>query len=186
MAADVLGGVASEVRACELCPLHESRKNAVPGDGPADAAVVIVGEAPGANEDERGLPFVGAAGKNLEGLLAMAGLSRADVFITNTVKCRPPANRKPRRDELDSCHPYLRRQLEAVRPRLVVLLGGTALKEFFPSGSLSSMHGKVARKGDYQFLPTYHPASVMYNRSLTPVLEGDFVQIGRAVSKRSD
>jgi uracil-DNA glycosylase len=180
LAGGPLEQIAAEVRVCALCPLHESRTNAVPGEGPAGARVVIVGEAPGANEDQQGRPFVGAAGKNLEKMLEKAGLSRTDVFITNTVKCRPPSNRRPKRDELDSCHPYLRRQLEAIRPTLVVLLGDAALKEFFPTGALSSMHGKVAKKGDLRVFPTYHPASVIYNRSLTSVLDEDFAKMGEA------
>ncbi len=102
--------LAAEIRVCVKCPLHSSRTNAVPGEGPAGARVVVVGEGPGRNEDEQGRPFVGAAGQNLDGLLSEAGLSRGDVFITNAVKCRPPENRRPARVELDSCHPYLRRQ----------------------------------------------------------------------------
>src|SRR5271155_3559954 len=115
--------LATEIRSCIKCPLHLSRKNAVPGEGPSDASVMIVGEAPGRNEDEQGRPFVGAAGRNLDDLLSEAGVSRGSVFITNTVKCRPPANRRPARSELDTCHPYLRRQIEAIVPKVIVLLG---------------------------------------------------------------
>lgn len=177
MAQGLLDSISEEVRVCRLCPLHKSRKHAVPGEGPPEAAVFIVGEAPGANEDEQGRPFVGAAGKNLDRMLEKAGLTRAEVFITNTVKCRPPSNRRPRRDELDSCHPYLRRQLEALRPRLVVLLGDTALKEFFPSASLPGLHGQVLKRGPFSMLATYHPASVIYNPALAAVLEQDCVRI---------
>lgn len=173
--------VAEEVRSCTRCPLHESRRNAVPGEGPSDASVVVVGEAPGRNEDERGLPFVGAAGANLDRLLAEAGLSRGSVFITNAVKCRPPANRRPARAELDSCHPYLRRQLEAISPKVVVLLGDTALKEVFPGVSLAGAHGSPLRRGSAEYFPTYHPASTIYNPSLERTLREDFRKLGALV-----
>ncbi len=165
------------MRSCEKCPLHLSRTNAVPGEGPADALVVIVGEAPGRNEDEQGRPFVGAAGANLDGLLHDAGLSRGSVFITNAVKCRPPSNRRPARGELDSCHPYLRRQIEAISPRVVVLLGDTATKEFFPEVTLSRGHGSAVRRGSVDYLPTYHPASIIYNPSLERALRDDFAKL---------
>ncbi|MGA2198900.1 MAG: uracil-DNA glycosylase, partial [Nitrososphaerales archaeon] len=154
------------------------RTNAVPGEGPTGALVMIVGEAPGRNEDEQGRPFVGAAGQNLDDLLLVAGLSRDSVFITNCVKCRPPANRRPTRGELDACHPYVRRQIEAISPRMVVLLGDTALKEFFPENSLGSSHGTSIKRGGVEYYPSYHPASVIYNPSLKEVLRTDFRKLG--------
>jgi len=172
--------VASEVRACTRCPLHSTRKNAVPGEG-ARGGVMIVGEGPGRNEDEQGLPFVGAAGHNLDGLLAEAGLSRPSVFITNAVKCRPPENRRPMRGELDACHPFLRRQVEAVSPKVVVLLGDTALKEFFPDSTLGRAHGTTITRGGLLFFPSYHPASVIYNPSLKEVVKSDFRKLGEIV-----
>jgi DNA polymerase len=174
-------GLAAEVRSCTKCPLHSSRTNAVPGEGPSGALVVIVGEAPGRNEDEQGRPFVGAAGQNLDDLLSVAGLSRDSVFITNCVKCRPPANRRPARAELDACHPYVRRQIEAISPSMVVLLGDTALKEFFPENSLGGSHGTSMKRGGVEFYPTYHPASVIYNPSLREVLRADFRKLGSLV-----
>jgi len=170
--------LASEIRSCVRCPLHLSRKNAVPGEGPSDASMMIVGEAPGRNEDEQGRPFVGAAGRNLDDLLSEAGVSRDSAFITNTVKCRPPANRRPARNELDTCHPYLRRQVEAIVPKVIVLLGDAALKEFFPESSLGQAHGKPVKRGSMLFFPTYHPASVIYNPSLKEVLKDDFRKLG--------
>lgn len=177
--------VAEEVRICVKCRLSESRTNAVPGEGPSHARVMIVGEGPGGNEDKQGRPFVGAAGKNLERLLEKAGLTRSDVFITNTVKCRPPANRRPRKDELEACHPYLRRQIETLKPRLIVLLGDTALKEFFPDSGLSQLHGRVTKRGDMVFFPTYHPASMIYNQSLALTLDEDFSRLGEALQATS-
>jgi uracil-DNA glycosylase family 4 len=174
MSEDALWRIASEVKVCEKCPLHLGRKNAVPGEGDVGASVVVIGEGPGANEDEQGRPFVGSAGKNLDALLSLGGVARKEVFITNTVKCRPPDNRRPRNEELDACYPYLRRQLEAIRPSVVVLLGDTALKEFFPDRSLGEAHGRVLKRNDVSFFPTYHPASMIYNRSLSKTLEEDF------------
>jgi uracil-DNA glycosylase len=173
--------IASEIRECVKCPLHESRKNAVPGEGPEGATVVFIGEGPGANEDEQGRPFVGSAGHNLDSLLSRAGLARKDVFITNVVKCRPPGNRRPLRNELDACHPYLRRQLEIIRPKLVVLLGDAALKEFFPDGTLAVLHGRATKRGELTFVPMYHPASVIYNRALGATLDEDFARLGELV-----
>ncbi|MDA4113563.1 MAG: uracil-DNA glycosylase [Thaumarchaeota archaeon] len=174
----VLQELAREIRSCVKCPLHLSRRNAVPGEGPSDATLMIIGEAPGRNEDEQGRPFVGAAGRNLDDLLSEAGVSRDSVFITNTVKCRPPANRRPARDELDACHPYLRRQTEAIAPKVIVLLGDAALKEFFPGSSLGQVHGKTMKRGSLLFFSTYHPASVIYNPSLKEVLKDDFRKLG--------
>ena len=173
--------IATEVRSCVKCPLHLSRKNAVPGEGPSSASVMVVGEAPGQSEDEQGRPFVGAAGKNLDALLSHAGLSRTSVFITNVVKCRPPSNRRPARGELDACHPYLRRQIETISPKIIVLLGDTAMKEFFPAFSLGRAHGVPVTRGAIRFFPTYHPASVIYNPGLKDVLEEDFLKLGKLV-----
>ena len=169
-----LSQIAGEVRACRKCPLWKSRLSAVPGEGRPDAEVLVVGEAPGRNEDLEGRPFVGAAGKNLEALLAEAGLSRADVFITNVVKCRPPMNRRPSRLEVDTCHQYLTRQVKTIAPRIILLLGETALKQFLPEESLARVHGQIVVKGEESYFPTYHPASVIYNPSLRPTLLRDF------------
>jgi uracil-DNA glycosylase family 4 len=171
---DSLSSVEEEVRSCEKCPLSLTRTNAVPGEGPADARVVLIGEGPGRNEDAQGRPFVGAAGRQLDALLGDAGLRRGDVYITNVVKCRPPENRRPTVSEADACRPYLERQLGLVRPKLVVLLGDTALKRFFPEESLPSAHGKTVERGGLAFFPTYHPAAVIYNRALEGVIRQDF------------
>lgn len=173
----LLAEVAGEVRTCKKCDLCKSRKKAVPGEGSGRSGVMLVGEAPGGEEDQSGRPFVGTAGKRLEGLLRLAGLSRDDVFITNIVKCRPPGNRRPRRDEAESCHEYLRREIEALNPSLVVLLGVTALKQFFPSSEISTAHGIVVESGGRRYLPTYHPASMIYNRSLEAVVSEDFREL---------
>jgi len=171
------------VRLCKKCPLSLTRTNAVPGEGPADAAVVIVGEGPGRNEDLQGRPFVGAAGRQLEGLLRDAGLRREEVFITNVVKCRPPENRRPTGAEADACSPYLERQLHLLRPTVVVLLGDSALKRFLPDESLGAAHGKLFRQGRVALFPTYHPAAMIYNRSLEKVTSDDFRSLGKILTE---
>ena len=167
---------------CTKCELSRTRTNAVPGEGSPGATVVLIGEGPGSNEDLQGRPFVGAAGKQLDGLLRHAGLAREDVFITNVVKCRPPENRRPSDAESEACHPYLERQLALIRPRVVVLLGDSALKRFLPKASLSSAHGKVFERLEFSLFPTYHPAATIYNRSLEPVIRRDFEELGRILA----
>ncbi len=180
-AAKELSLVSEEVNRCRKCPLWEERLHAVPGEGPPTAAVMIVGEAPGRNEDLYGRPFVGEAGRNLDSFLREAGIDRDRVFITNTVKCRPPSNRRPNRKELDTCYQYLRRQIEALAPKMVVLLGDVALKDFFPEGGLSAVHGTVLTRQGRRFFPTYHPAAVIYNRVLKDTLAEDFRALARAI-----
>ncbi len=176
---DVLKRIAGQVKVCRKCPLWRSRTNAVPGTGAARAKVLLIGEGPGRMEDEIGLPFVGSAGKRLDSMLLIAGLRREDVFITNVVKCRPPKNRKPKRLEADTCYQYLRRQIVAVDPRVILLLGDTAFKQFFPERELRASHGKILRRDGRNFLPTYHPASTLYNPSLKRVVEEDLKEVGR-------
>ncbi len=181
-AADSLSLVSEEVRRCTRCPLSLTRTNAVPGEGPADPAVVLIGEGPGRNEDLQGRPFVGAAGKQLEGLLREAGLGRDDVYITNVVKCRPPENRRPTDAEADACDPYLKRQLQLLRPMVVVLMGDSALKRFLPGQSLGGAHGKLFTHGGFALFPTYHPAAMIYNRALENVSRDDFRALGKVLT----
>jgi uracil-DNA glycosylase family 4 len=176
---DSLSLISDEVRSCAKCPLSLTRSNAVPGEGPPDAAVVVIGEGPGRNEDLQGRPFVGAAGTQLDGLLRDAGLGRGDVYITNVVKCRPPENRRPTRAEADACQPYLERQLRQLRPRVVVLLGDSALKRFLPDESLSSAHGRLFEHEGLAIFATYHPAAMIYNRALEMVSREDFKELRR-------
>jgi uracil-DNA glycosylase family 4 len=176
---DSLSLVSAEVRICAKCPLSSTRTNAVPGEGPPDAMVVIVGEGPGRNEDIQGRPFVGAAGKQLDGLLKEAGLRRDDVYITNVVKCRPPENRRPTGAEADACKPFLERQLELVRPKVVVLLGDSALKRFLPGESLGTAHGRLFKLERFVLFPTYHPAAMIYNKALEKVTGDDFKELGK-------
>jgi uracil-DNA glycosylase len=174
----------TEVRACTKCGLHATRTQAVPGTGPCPADVMIVGEAPGFNEDRQGLPFVGPAGKLLDTLLARIGLSRADVYITNVLKCRPPQNRDPMPDEAEACTPYLKRQLELIKPKVVLILGRHALEQLLPGqGSISRVHGSLVLRGDVAWVPLYHPAAALHNGSLVSELEHDFDRVRAYLDK---
>jgi DNA polymerase len=141
---------------------------------------MIVGEAPGFNEDRQGEPFVGAAGKLLDTLLARIGLSRADVYITNVLKCRPPMNRDPMPNEVEACSPFLKQQLDLVKPKVVLILGRHALERLMPGqGSISRIHGSLIRRGDVAYVPLYHPAAALHNGSLVADLERDFDALKR-------
>ncbi|OLD27219.1 MAG: hypothetical protein AUJ02_00290 [Chloroflexi bacterium 13_1_40CM_3_65_12] len=174
----------AEVRACVKCGLHATRTQAVPGMGPCPADIMIVGEAPGFNEDRQGEPFVGAAGKLLDTLLARIGLGRSDVYITNVLKCRPPQNRDPMPNEVESCSPYLARQLSLVKPKVVLVLGRHALERLLPGqGSISRIHGSLVRRGDVAYVPLYHPAAALHNGALVADLEHDFDQVKAYLDK---
>jgi uracil-DNA glycosylase len=163
-----------------MCGLHATRTQAVPGVGPCPTNVMIVGEAPGFNEDRQGEPFVGAAGKLLDTLLSRIGMSRADVYITNVLKCRPPMNRDPMPNEAEACSPYLKRQLELVQPKVVLILGRHALERLMPGqGSISRIHGSLIRRGEVAYVPLYHPAAALHNGALVGDLEHDFDQVKR-------
>jgi uracil-DNA glycosylase family 4 len=172
--ADVLLAVAREVTNCTCCQLYHSRKHAVPGEGPANAEILFIGEGPGFHENEQGRPFVGAAGKLLDDLLNHAGLKRADVFITNVVKCRPPGNRDPQPDELAACSVYLERQIEALNPRVIVTLGRYSMARFIPDAKISAAHGKPRWVEGRLIVPMYHPAAALHQMSLMKDVENDF------------
>lgn len=153
------------------------------GDGSADADLVFIGEAPGKNEDEQGLPFVGAAGKFLNEMLAMIGLKRSDVYITNIVKYRPPDNRDPYPDEKVAFLPYLRAQLEAIKPKLVITLGRHSMECFLPGLQISQCHGQPKRYNDQVYLPLFHPAAALYNGAMRQTLIEDFMKIPAILRK---
>ena len=174
----------AEVRACVKCGLHATRTQAVPGVGPCPADIMIVGEAPGFNEDRQGEPFVGAAGHLLDTLLARIGLGRSDVYITNVLKCRPPQNRDPMPNEVESCSPYLARQLALIKPKVVLILGRHALERLLPGqGSISRVHGSLVRRGDVAYVPLYHPAAALHNGALVADLEQDFDRVKAYLDK---
>ncbi len=180
-----LDRVAFQIRSCTRCKLHESRTNAVPGSGPVSADVFLLGEGPGAREDEQGLPFVGRSGRYLDQLLEGIGWDCEGVFITNVVKCRPPSNRDPYVTEVRACAPYLDRQLEIIQPRLVVTLGRFAMEHFFSDGRISDIHGQPRRLDGTIYLPLYHPAAALYRGSLRSVMEDDFQKIPELLDARA-
>jgi uracil-DNA glycosylase family 4 len=155
----------------------------VPGEGNPHAAVVFVGEAPGAKEDELGRPFVGAAGRVLDELLAGIGLDRGDVFITNVLKARPPQNRDPRPDEVEHHRAWLDAQLEAIRPELVVPLGRHALARLVPGAKIAEVHGRRIEHEGRAYFPLYHPAVALYGRSKLPELEADMRRLAATLAE---
>jgi len=171
------------IRGCVACPLHITRTQAVPGYGPVGARIMAVGEAPGESEDREGKPFVGAAGQLLTRLLNEVGLDRRDIYITNTVKCRPPGNRDPAQAEVDACSHFLDEQIALLRPDVILILGRHALSRLLPgSGSITRLHGQRLRRGDRVYVPLYHPAAALYNANLLQTLQEDM----RAVRRHLD
>lgn len=162
------------ILSCTDCRLHLSRKRAVPGEGPADASVMFIGEGPGFHENEQGRPFVGAAGKFLEELLEGIGLSRAEVFICNVVKCRPPGNRDPQPEEIEACAKYLDDQIRLVNPRVLVTLGRFSMARYFPGARISAIHGKSREIGGRKVVAMYHPAAALHQPSLRKAVQADF------------
>jgi uracil-DNA glycosylase len=173
-AEETLAQIASEVSGCVSCGLHHSRKHAVPGEGPATSEIMLIGEGPGFHENEQGRPFVGAAGKFLDELLAQAGLKRADVWIGNVVKCRPPENRDPQADELAACNVYLERQIAAINPKIIITLGRYSMAKFMPGVKISQVHGQMRRVGDRFVIAMFHPAAALHQAALKPSILADF------------
>jgi uracil-DNA glycosylase family 4 len=167
---DSLEKITEEVRTCILCRLAESRLNAVPGEGPGHAKLFFIGEGPGSEEDRQGRPFVGRAGELLNESLETARLNREEVFITNVVKCRPPSNRTPLMDEAEACEPYLERQVALVEPKIICLLGNTAIERLLGEAK-PGIRGKMINVKGRNFFPTVHPAAAIYNPRLRKVLE---------------
>jgi DNA polymerase len=175
--------IAAGIRECRRCELYKTRTQAVPGEGPADARVMLIGEAPGWNEDQQGRPFVGAAGKFLEELLGAAGLSRGDVFITNIVKSRPPGNRDPLPDEIAACVPWLERQIEVIDPEVIVTLGRFSMGQWFPGERISRIHGQPKRVGRRLIVPMYHPAAALHQQALRETILEDFGRLPKIVAE---
>ena len=181
---DSLEKIAAEVRGCPLCKLARTRKNAVPGEGQLAAKIMFIGEAPGRSEDEKGRPFVGAAGRILDDMLKKAGIERSQVFITNVVKCRPPGNRVPEEDESAACRPYLDRQIALVRPKVICILGRTAYSSLLGGGSITANRGKIVEKAGQKYFLTIHPAAAIYNKSLLSVLEADLKKLAKEIKDK--
>ncbi|HEX6257938.1 MAG TPA: uracil-DNA glycosylase [Candidatus Saccharimonadales bacterium] len=178
----LLDQIAADIRENNICPdLAKTATNLVMGDGNLDTDIVFIGEAPGKNEDEQGLPFVGAAGKFLNEMLGTIGLQRQDVYITNIVKYRPPNNRDPLPDEKKAFWPFLIRQLSAIEPKIIVTLGRHSMEYFLPGMRISAIHGEPKRitfgKRKVVIVPLFHPAAALYNGSLRQTLIDDFSRI---------
>lgn len=165
-----------EICVCSLCPLWESRILAVPGSGPSPARIMLVGEAPGREEDLQGLPFVGRAGRLLDEALRQAGLERERIFITSVIKCRPPKNRKPKKAEIERCRPYLQAQMEILHPKIICLMGNTASQAILGRQGVASLRGRILQD---RFLVTYHPAAVLRNRNLMAQFVSDLKKAAR-------
>ncbi len=180
---ETLGELETAVKACRLCSLSESRTNAVPGEGPTNAKIMFVGEGPGFHEDRQGRPFVGAAGQYLEELLASIGLTREDVYITNVVKCRPPQNRDPLPNEIETCRPYLDRQIELIQPKLIVTLGRFSMNLFMPDAKISEAHGKPRKIRGIVYYPVYHPAAGLHQPRWKSIIEEDFKRIPEVIAQ---
>ncbi|MEM3356555.1 MAG: type-4 uracil-DNA glycosylase [Candidatus Bathyarchaeia archaeon] len=187
-----LASIAAEIMHCTKCPLHKSRKNAVPGEGNPNAKIMLIGEAPGYWEDIQGRPFVGAAGKLLESLLAEIGLKRQDVFICNILKCRPPKNREPQPNEISACAPYLDRQINAIKPKLIITLGNHSTAYVFskakiPFEGITKHRGKPYRteilNKPITVYPTFHPAAALYNVKYKQALTEDFRKLAQEITK---
>lgn len=175
MVSDELQVIAEEIRTCTLCALHQGRTKAVPGDGPINAKIMLIGEGPGYHEDRQGQPFVGASGKFLDELLAIAGLNRSEVFIGNVIKCRPPQNRDPLPDEVQMCtSTYLFRQINVINPSVIVTLGRFSMSLFLPKERISRVHGQPRRIDGRLIVPMLHPAAALHQPQNRPLLEADF------------
>ncbi len=182
-AEETLAQVAQEVSQCTRCELHRTRKQAVPGEGPSNAEIMLIGEGPGFHENEQGRPFVGAAGNFLEELLAQAGLKRADVWIGNVVKCRPPGNRDPQPDELSSCDGYLEQQIRAINPKIIITLGRFSMAKFMPGAKISTEHGQMRKVGNRFVIPMYHPAAALHQPKWRPQILADFAKLPKQLEQ---
>jgi DNA polymerase len=176
-AEETLTQIAKEVATCTNCALHHSRKQAVPGEGPARPEIMFIGEGPGFHENEQGRPFVGAAGQFLDQLLQQAGVTRAEVWIGNVVKCRPPQNRDPLPEELAACDVYLERQIAAINPSIVVTLGRYSMNKFMPGAKISQVHGQMRKVGSRYVIAMFHPAAALHQASLKPAILADFAKL---------
>ena len=169
--------IRQQVLECKNCELYKTRTNSVPGKGNYNADVMFVGEAPGRNEDLKGEPFVGVAGKKLTLVLEEVGISRDDVYITNTVKCRPPGNRIPSKTEKEKCQDYIAKEIKIIKPKIICVLGNTAFASILGGSEITKYRGKVARKGDQLYFITIHPAATIYNQELIKVLKEDMKKL---------
>ena len=181
-----LAHLCEEIAACRDCELAKYRTNVVPGEGAEDADLLFIGEAPGWHEDQQGRPFVGPAGQFLDELLASIDLRREEAYIANVIKCRPPQNREPLPAEIETCRKWLDRQIEIIRPRLIVTLGRYSLARYFPSESISRIHGRPRRLQGVICYPMYHPAAALHQGSLRPIIQTDMLRIPQILAQGTE
>ena len=167
----------TEIALCQQCEIAKYRNKVVPGEGAEDAAIMFIGEAPGWHEDQQGRPFVGPAGKYLDELLASIGLKRQQVYIANVIKCRPQGNRDPLPQEIQNCRYWLERQIEIIRPKMIVTLGRYSMMMFFPGKSISKIHGTAQKRDNVIYYAMYHPAAALHQQSLRQAIEEDMLKI---------
>ncbi|OIP25957.1 MAG: uracil-DNA glycosylase [Dehalococcoidia bacterium CG2_30_46_19] len=172
-----------QIASCQDCELAKHRNKVVPGEGPENADLLFIGEAPGWNEDQQGRPFVGAAGGFLDQLLASIGLRREQVYIANVIKCRPPQNRDPLPDEIQACSKWLDHQVEIIQPRVIVTLGRYSLAKYFPGESIGKIHGKPRKQNDIIYYPMYHPAAALHQGSLRKIIQEDMLRIPQILTQ---
>lgn len=181
-----LDQLVEQIRQCQRCRLHQTATMAVPGEGPADADIMFVGEGPGFHEDQQGRPFVGAAGHLLDELLASINMTRKDVYITNVIKHRPPNNRDPMPDELAACRPWLDQQIELIKPKLIVTLGRFSMQLAFSGVSITRIHGTPKKVGDVVYYPMFHPAAALHQPRYRTMVEQDMLKIPQILADLVD
>ena len=175
-----------QIAVCQRCDLANGRKQAVPGEGPENAKIMFIGEAPGFHEDRLGRPFVGASGRFLEELLASINLRREDVYICNVVKSRPPSNRDPLPAEIEACRPWLDRQIELIKPSVIITLGRYSMARYFPNAKISQIHGRPKRVGGTLVIPMYHPAAALHQPRYREDIERDFARIPELLAQTQE
>jgi uracil-DNA glycosylase family 4 len=175
--------IKKQVTQCTKCELSKTRNNSVPGKGNFKSDVIFVGEAPGKNEDMKGEPFIGIAGKKLSIALENAGITRDDVYITNIVKCRPPKNRVPTTNERDTCQNYLKKEIEIIKPKIICILGNTAFNSLLDGKEIIKFRGKIVRKNNQLYFLTIHPAATIYNQKLIGVLKKDMKKLLKVIKE---
>jgi DNA polymerase len=172
-----------EIVVCQRCNLAKHRTKVVPGEGPENAEIMFIGEAPGWHEDQQGRPFVGPAGQYLDQLLASINLKREQVYIANVIKCRPSSNRDPLPTEIQSCRGWLNQQIELIRPKMIVTLGRYSMAMFFPGKSISKIHGTAQKQDNIIYYAMYHPAAALHQQSLRQIIEEDMLKIPSLLSQ---
>jgi uracil-DNA glycosylase len=180
-----LSDLCNQIRTCRNCDLAKQRTQVVPGEGPENADIMFIGEAPGYNEDQQGRPFVGAAGQFLTQLLNSISLQRENVYIANVIKCRPPGNRDPLPGEIQVCSKWLDQQIELIKPRMIITLGRYSMARYFPNESIGKIHGKTRDIDGITYFAMYHPAAALHQGNLRKVIEEDMLKVPALLAQKS-